>query len=82
MRGLASVMGCARLPNQMLSGGLDTVFGGDTVFVQHCMGWEEWVKLLPRALDALGYLCHSVNALKPTLRCPNWADWCRVSPAQ
>lgn len=35
--GLVSVVGCARLPNKMLLGGLDTVFA----FVQHyCMAWR------------------------------------------
>lgn len=69
--GLASVMGCARLPNKMLLGGLDTELGVDTAFVQHyCMAWEEWVKVPPHALDVLGYLCHSVSALKPAFRCP------------
>lgn len=51
------------------------------MFVQHyCMGWEERVKLLPHALDVLRYLCHCVSALRPMVRCPEGADWCRVSP--
>lgn len=46
------------------------VWGVHTAFVQHCLGWEECLKLLPRALDVLRYLCHSVGALKPRVRCP------------
>lgn len=48
--------------------GLDVLLGGLTL--HYCMGWEEWLKLLPRALSVLSYLCHSVRALQPMVRCP------------
>lgn len=56
--------------------GLDMVFGRLTLCL-YSMGWEDWVKLLPRALDVPRYLCHCVSALKPRAE---GADWCGVSP--